>query len=76
MIQCDVVGDVASNEATASQNFFLFKKCIHMNILKYFKNMNTTIFFLYFMIENFFKKVLFINLLRTMQRKFKYIFCN
>lgn len=43
MIQCDVVGDVASNEATASQNFFLFKKCIHMNILKYFKNMITTI---------------------------------
>lgn len=37
MIQCDVVGDVASNEATASQNFFLFKKCIHMNILKIFQ---------------------------------------
>lgn len=75
MIQCDVVGDVASNEATASQNLFLFKKkCIHMNILKYFKNMNTTILFLYFMIENFFKKVLFINLLRTMQRKFKIYF--
>lgn len=74
MIQCDVVGDVASNEATASQNFFLFKKWIHMNILKYFKNMNTTILFLYFMIENFFKKVLFMNLLRTMQRKFKIYF--
>lgn len=74
MIQCDVVGDVASNEATASQNFFLFKKCIYMNILKYFKNMNTTILFLYFMIENFFKKVLFMNLLRTMQRKFKIYF--
>lgn len=74
MIQCDVVGDVASNEATASQNFLLFKKCIHMNILKYFKNMITTILFLYFMIENFFKKVLFINLLRTMQRKFKIYF--
>lgn len=74
MIQCDVVGDVASNEATASQNFFYLKKCIHMNILKYFKNMITTILFLYFMIENFFKKVLFINLLRTMQRKFKIYF--
>lgn len=45
-----------------------------MNILKYFKNMITTILFLYFMIENFFKKVLFINLLRTMQRKFKIYF--